>query len=104
MIDTSITHTYYYGDWDTIPADIIDQVIGDTLIKIGTLVGGEGFSLWWSDGVANDWAEFYPHLSQALARMAVLTYAYEHDYAPMFNSTPDQFAIDANVFFGEVTS
>lgn len=40
---------------------------------------GEGFRIWWTDYVANDWEETYPDLSAAVARLALLIGAVRAD-------------------------
>jgi hypothetical protein len=40
----------------------------------------DGWWLYWSDGVANDWTEHYTELSHALLHVASLVYCGEHDY------------------------
>jgi hypothetical protein len=96
------THTYYYEDWDTIPCEIIDRTIDGTghsavILKVGEYTV-TSWSVWWSDGVANDWTEFYPTLSLALARTALLVHLSEHDFEQMFTSDADEFAGHATEF------
>jgi hypothetical protein len=33
---------------------------------------GEGYRLWWTDHLANEWEEVYPDLAPAVARLALL--------------------------------
>ena len=59
----------------------------------------EGYILWWSDGVANEWEEFYPDLSSCLARLAVLVACGEHNFEPSFVQNGEDFRAVATDFF-----
>jgi len=88
---------------DAIPSDVIDQMMfGDTYVKMGR--HQDGYVLWWSDGVANDWTEFYPSLSLALARLATLAAAAESDWQAGFTSGPADFAREAKKLFNATLS
>lgn len=56
---------------------IIDQSHDEFYAEITDT--GEGFRLWWTDGVANDWVEVYPDLATAVARLALLNVAVAED-------------------------
>jgi hypothetical protein len=47
--------------------------------------------LYWSDGVANDWCEHYPTLSQGFARLAILLECCERPDRGFFAQTPKSF-------------
>ena len=59
----------------------------------------EGYILWWSDCVANEWEEFYPDLSSCLARLAVLVACGEHNFEPSFVQNGEEFRAVATDFF-----
>jgi hypothetical protein len=59
----------------------------------------EGYRLWWSDCVANDWDEFYPDLSSCLARLAVLVACGENNFEPSFVQNGEEFRAVATDFF-----
>ena len=59
----------------------------------------EGYRLWWSDCVANEWEEFYPDLSSCLARLAVLVACGEHNFEPSFVQNGEEFRAVATDFF-----
>ena len=40
----------------------------------------DGFTVWWTDGVANDWTQWFPTMSTALAFVGALAYCGEHDW------------------------
>ena len=70
------------------------------------LIGGddlamleEGYHLWWSDCVANEWEEFFPDLSSCLARLAVLVACGEHNFEPTFVQNGEEFRAVATDFF-----
>ena len=88
-------HAHIDGSWDNIPAEIIDITLLDIYVKVGGF--GDGYSLWWSDGVANDWTEFHPSLSQVMARVATLLYCGEHEWNKYFSD----FAADAHQEFAD---
>ena len=59
----------------------------------------EGFLLWWSDGVANEWEEFHPDLSACLARLAVLVKCAEDNFETSFVHSDKDFGRVASEFF-----
>lgn len=68
--------------------------------KIGDLAMlEEGYNLWWSDYVANEWEEFFPDLSSCLARLAVLVACGEHNFEPTFVHDGEEFRAVATDFF-----
>lgn len=58
---------------------------------------GLGYMLWWTDYVINEWAEFWPTLPTALARMGLLIDAGER--GAFFHRTEADFAADARTLF-----
>ena len=58
-----------------------------------------GYLLWWSDGVANEWDEFYPELSACLARLAVLVKCAEDNFESTFVHSDKEFGEVATNFF-----
>jgi hypothetical protein len=84
------TQTYYFDEWDTIPCEIIDIVLGEILVKVGARLGG-GFSLWWSDGVANDWTEVHSTLSALFLRLGALMKCSETDGGLWFATSNPQY-------------
>ena len=81
------------------PHSILDLHYPDTHVCVGNWA--EGYSLWWTDYVANDWLEWYPSLSVALARGAALRRCGEHNWAVGFTAT--SFPEATALFFKEVT-
>lgn len=81
------------------PHDVLDLRHQDTHLCVGSW--SDGYSLWWTDYVANDWIEWYPVLSVALARAAALMHCGEHDWAIGFTAV--SFPDSAAQFFKEVT-
>lgn len=81
------------------PHSILDLHHPDTHVCVGNWA--EGYSLWWTDYVANDWLEWYPSLSVALARVAALLLCGEHERAVGFTAT--SFPEATALFFKEVT-
>ena len=59
----------------------------------------EGFTLWVSDCLVNEWEEFYPDLSSCLARLAVLVACGEHNFEPSFVQNGEEFRAVATDFF-----
>ena len=51
---------------------------GECLVRI--VETASGFSLSWTDYIANEWVEDFSKLSLALARVAVLAECYEHNW------------------------
>lgn len=89
-------HQHIADEQDHIPANVIDHLFPETYVKVGFFE--DGYSVWWSDCVANDWTEYYPTLSSALIRVAALIYCCEHDCTVGFAS-PGEFAEAAQRFF-----
>ena len=81
------------------PHGILDLYHPDTHICVGTWA--DAYSVWWTDYVANDWLEWYPTLSMALARTAGLLHCGEHDWNIGFTAT--SFPEAAALFFKEIT-
>jgi hypothetical protein len=63
----------------------------------------DGYTVWWSDGVANDWTEYFPAVSSALARVAAIVFCGEHDCEVGFDTDADQFHTAAQAWFGQTT-
>jgi hypothetical protein len=91
------------GVWDSPPAEIIDLRLPDTHICIGAW--GEGYGIYWTDYVANEWWSWSPNLSTALCFVAAIQRCYEHDWAIGINVPVGQeFDGIANRFLSEVTA
>lgn len=56
------------------------------------------YELSWTDGIANDWQEYYPLLSLALARFATLVACAENDWQKGFVSSNNDFVLNASLF------
>ena len=56
------------------------------------------YELSWTDGIANDWQEYYPLLSLALARFATLVACAENDWQKGFVSGNNEFVRNASQF------
>jgi hypothetical protein len=56
------------------------------------------YELSWTDGVANEWVEFYPLLSLALARFATLVACAESDWGKTFVNDNNDFVLNASLF------
>lgn len=61
----------------------------------------DGFELWWTDYVANEWSEIYRTLAQAIARLALLQHCCETWWEARFVASPERFADDFDVFVAE---
>lgn len=58
---------------------------------------GGGFTLYWHDYVVNEWAEWFPDLPTAIARLAALAYAVEAN--EFFAREPADFFVLAEYMF-----
>jgi hypothetical protein len=59
----------------------------------------EGFTLWWTDGVANEWEETYPTPAQAVVRLGLLIAAADEENECLGASRgPRFFSHDASRF------
>lgn len=58
----------------------------------------EGYVVWWTDGVANDWAEYLPTLPLGLVRFAALIDAGTR--GAFYETTVEEFAADVAALFG----
>lgn len=67
---------------DVIPHEVLDIESHGTWLRVGEFDGG--YTMWWSDGVANDWTEWHPTLPVVLARVAVLFQCIDGDCAKSF--------------------
>ena len=56
------------------------------------------YELSWTDGVANDWQEYYPLLSLALTRFATLVACAEADWNKGFINDNNDFVLNASLF------
>lgn len=74
-------------DWAVIPHEILDEGFHEEEfgvdatgcgVKVGAFDGG--FTVWCTDFVANDWTEWFPTLSSAMARVALLIYCGERSW------------------------
>lgn len=70
--------------------------IGDVKASILTLTDGTAF-LYWKDDF-NDWCEKYDHVSQALARLALLQECAETNFEKGFSASAEHFVSDWNQF------
>lgn len=61
---------------------------------------GEGFRLWWTDHVVNEWEESYPDLSAAVGRLALLIAAAHSDR--FFSGQPPEWYLAWTEFAGRV--
>lgn len=59
----------------------------------------DGFILTWNDGVANEWAEWFPTMSILLLRLALLVNFGEGGWDNGFISEPNEFVTHAKRFF-----
>lgn len=89
-------------NFSTAAADVINFNGLGTYAKVGTY--GDQFSLVWTDGVCNEWAEVYPTLSLALARFALLVYCGESEWEKGFNHSPSMFSAIVTEFANELVS
>jgi hypothetical protein len=85
---------------------LIHFPLGSGGVEIKELNHGEdGYRLEWTDGVANDWWEWYPALPDAIARGAVLAKcvleADERTHYGFRQIEPTSFADLASAFFDE---
>lgn len=62
----------------------------------------EGATLWWTDGVANEWAEHYPDVPTAILRLAALIRCVEEDV--FFKDQPEGFLRWSENFFNQTVS
>jgi hypothetical protein len=65
-----------------------DSDFGDFSAKIEKV--DAVYKISWTDGVANEWEEFYPSLELATGRLSVLVKSAES--GSFFSSTPEEFA------------
>lgn len=84
------------GDYERVPCDIIDKPFPEVHVKIGTFE--DGYSLWWSDRVANAFMEWHPTLSAALIRFAALMHCKEAEWSIVFVDA-GEFELAAQEFF-----
>jgi hypothetical protein len=82
--------------WTTLLALRLD----DVGVRIGWWENG--WVITWTDYVANDWAEYYGELSTVFARLSVLMYARETDWAACFDLGAGDFVHAAEVWFREM--
>lgn len=68
---------------------------GEWVARVTEHKGGRA-TLWWWDGVANEWTETYDDLATALARVAVLLALPE---SGLFRNPPELFERRAREFF-----
>jgi hypothetical protein len=64
----------------------------------------DGWRLYWSDAVANDWTERYTELSHALLRVASLVYCGEHHYQRFYTHSADEFPTAAAQLLATTTT
>ena len=63
--------------------------------------GDSVFRLAWTDYVINEWAEFYPTLATALARVALLAQCLDESEAELFAEDSTSFTYTAKKFLSE---
>lgn len=84
-------------------AHLFEKIRNDFDVNVGIQKNADStWTLSWDDGVANEWNETFPHLSIALARMAVLVHCGELDWEVGFRSNPETFASDVLDHFMEM--
>lgn len=74
--------------------------LDDVAIRVAEQPDGTG-TLWWTDGVANDWAETYKDVATAVLRLAVLLACRQTDWVAGFATDPAEFARSAYGFFDD---
>jgi len=73
---------------------------GESFVRI--IPNGDGFTLCWNDGVANEWEEHFSKLSQVFARVSALAKCGEHQWGAGFLHDPQAFVALADSFLAEV--
>jgi len=76
--------------------NVIEIVVADVPVKITKRQFD--YELSWTDGIANNWQEYYPLLSLALARFATLVACAENDWQKGFVSSNNDFVLNASLF------
>lgn len=71
--------------------------LDDVAIRVAEQPDGTA-TIWWTDYVANDWAETYKDVATAMLRLAVLLACRQTDWAAGFASQQDEFAAAAHSF------
>lgn len=79
---------------------IIQHRIGDD-VSAEIRRTSDGYTLWWTDYVANEWQESYPTLSIAFARLAVLQHLGEGGWEDGFATSEKHFTQVANQFLAQ---
>ena len=78
--------------------NVIKVMVQDVPVTITKRESERDYELSWTDGVANDWQEYYPLLSLALARFATLVACAENDWQKGFVSSNNDFVLNASLF------
>ena len=73
---------------------------GESFVRI--IPDGNGFVLYWNDGVVNEWEEHFSKLSQVFARVSALAKCGEQQWGAGFLHNPQAFVVLADSFLAEV--
>ena len=76
--------------------NVIQVIVADVPVTITKRE--RDYELSWTDGIANEWQEYYPLLSLALARFATLVACAENDWQKSFKSDNNEFVLNASLF------
>ncbi|WP_333890827.1 hypothetical protein [Mycolicibacterium gadium] len=85
------------------PVTIIKTVLIDSWVHLYGCPQ-DGWWLYWSDGVANDWTEHYTELSHALLLTASLVYCGEHQYERFYAHSAEEFPTAAAQLLATTTT
>lgn len=80
------------------------NLFGESKVEIEQFISDNGeqlFRVFWSDGVANEWKEYYSNFSTALLRVSLLANCVELE--TMLSDSVDTFIADALKFVQEHT-
>lgn len=80
---------------DKISFDLFGEC-GVEITEFTSLNGEKAYAVYWNDYVVNEWTEYFPTLSVALARVAVLAECVEH--GKTYASNALEFTFDASRF------
>lgn len=82
------------------------QFIADKYnVGVNIETSDKGYTLWWTDFVANEWYETYSNLSALLLRLSVLIYCAESNWDAGFSENdPRALEIIASRFFSTQTN
>ena len=90
----------------TITEQSLAQFIADKFSTgVNIEASDKGYTLWWTDFVANEWFENYDNLSTLLLRLAILVYCGEKDWEIGFvENDPRAVEIMASRFLASQTN